>query len=71
MSQTTELANGIGQGTYTVTVTDALGCKNTEVFTITNENDVFTGYAEIKPHDAQAGENFNVVLHPPSMGIIN
>ncbi len=63
-SQTTATATKIGQGVYTVTVTDALGCIGSSVFTIINENDPFYGTAQITPHEAQAGENFNVVLHP-------
>lgn len=70
-SQTTATADKIGQGVYTVTVTDSFGCSGMAVFTIANENDLFTGTAEIKPRDAQVGENFNVILHPGGLWLLN
>lgn len=70
-SQSTSLLSNIGQGTYTVTITDALGCTNSQAVTVNNYNDEFTGYAEISPRIPQAGYNFTVTMYPGSIWYIN
>ncbi len=65
--QTTQTATGLGAGTYTVNVMDAPGCKNTDVITITNADDLFNGSVEMNPRDPMAGENLTVILHPTSL----
>lgn len=66
-TQTTPIATGLGEGTYTVWITDAAGCKNSTVFTINNSNDNFNGSVDINPRIPTVGENFIVVIHPTSL----
>jgi gliding motility-associated-like protein len=65
--QSAATATNLAGGTYSVQVTDAIGCTNGTVFTIGNTNDVFTGYAEMGPRDPQVDENFTIFFHPTSV----
>lgn len=65
--QTTQTANGLGAGTYSVNVQDAIGCKNNAVFNIFNYNDSYNGSFEINPREPNVNENFQINLHPTSL----
>jgi gliding motility-associated-like protein len=64
--QTKPNATGLGQGTYTVNVTDAAGCKNFAIFSIINTNDVLTANATSNPPEPVVDENFELYLHASS-----
>lgn len=65
--QTTPAAVGLGQGSYTVDITDALGCQATETVQINNYNDVFNGSVEVFPTTPEVNVPFTVTLHPTSV----
>jgi len=69
--QTTQQASGLGAGTYTVQIVDALGCTASATVSLINVNDIFTGTVVSYPGEPSANENFTITLSPTDVWLLN
>ena len=65
--QSGSIATGLSLGNYNVIIEDAIGCRNTAAFIITNSVDIFNGSFELTPRNPTVNQNFEITLHPTSL----
>ncbi len=69
--QVTQQANHLGEGSYTVTITDALGCSGTTTIGLVNVDDVFNGDVIMSLDEPEVNAPFIITLDPTSVWSLN